>query len=230
MPVKKYTVSLLFFSMLFSASVFASEMPSLNYPASDVRGVGDMRRASATGGRNSSAFFPRYLGTQKKELLRDFPKTYIAYHIWDIEKQNKINVFRATYREMASKLWAAYMFEDKVVSGYALVSPLFLTTYQDGVFDNEPFFQQLYQLPQAPQWLNLNLPPGYTLRLYRAPHASQVEVYGILETPRGIKALVLETFFPQELESWLKPQIKQYLKDLILSFELSYERYIPAGN
>ena len=216
--------------MLFSASVFASELPFLNYPLADERGVGDLRRNLAVGGRYSTAFFPRYLGTPQKEFLQDFPKTHIPYEIWDIEKQNKINIFRATYRERASKFWVAYMLEDSVVSGYALVSPLFLTTYQDGVFDNEPFFQQLYQLPQVPQWLNLNLPSGYTLRLYRAPHVSQVEVYGILETPRGIRALVLETFFPQELESWLKPQIKQYLIDLILSFEVSYRRYIPAGN
>lgn len=195
--------------------------PVVSYEIENYRAVGDFGNTDpALPAWISTAYLQRNLGKSIHAQRQDFQK----HNRHSVQSMKQINL-KQNYKmlEIHNQSafyfrpdWAGYLYKNDVITGYFLIEPLVIHDSQRDSFESQPFFQLIYQQPQASDWLPLDLPEGCLFTLYKVPHAAdQIEIYGILEIPGGYKALILEAFFPGSLSPQVKPWMQQQLNAMI---------------
>jgi len=213
---------------------YAQVQPLIQYPLPNDRLIGDIGGGDVTiaNSRTTGGYLDRNLGKAVREQWLDLVyasqnrgNALVSFKRRSLQQRYQMIEMNNSGAETHHN-WAGYLFQQDTITGYVLIEPIPIQ-YPDHpaeTFDNEPFFQQVYQQPQTPGWLSLQLPEGgYTFNFYKVPHAAdQVEIYGILETPNGYKALMLEAFFPAGLSPQLKPWMQQHLNAMIQDIKRYY--------
>lgn len=230
MSLKNKTLLLLCAWVLTLQTGYAQVQPLIQYPLENDRLVGDIGSGDVTiaNSRTTSGHSRRDLGKSVREQWDDLTDAFqnrkgnslVSFKRRPLQHKYQMIEMNHSDSYYTEHNWAGYLFQQgtDTITGYVLVEPVFIQ-FPDNptdTFDNEPFFQQVYQQPQVPDWLNLQLPEGYTFSFYQVPQTAEyIEIYGILEAPYGYKAMALEAFFPEVLSPQLKPWMQQHLNAVI---------------
>ena len=211
--------------LMWGLSLAADEMPTIQFE----RYFGDppRHRGSAVPVHTLVATFPRILGKNQGEILQilDIPgdprTTFTIQHLEKAQHLLIVDSFEDPAAQTAFIYRAIYPLNGDRSIGYCLFD------YMDfgKRFQNDPVILQIKNLAKNQNYLQgeFVIPENSTLTIYEAPHTDYIERYAIFEMVEGEKALMLDAFYPKDLEETLKPYVLLALNQNMKEFA-RYER------
>ena len=175
----------------------------------------------------TGGLYNRLLGKTKHEIKPKIKEPQDTHdHLTDtikLKKHFSLMIYDYISEDVGlpDKNRAIYLLEHNNSIGYCLLDYIHFKRGDDDNFENEPVILQIKALPINPTYLQneLTIPAGATLRFYEAPHDTLIERYAILTTPSGQDSgIMLDAFYPKELEETFKPYIIEALNINMASF------------
>jgi len=230
---KKFKTNMLFVLMALCLAGSAAAQPSIHFEGK----LGE-DFSMAGGGSDGTHWeilphtfssIKRHLGKKMPEIVKIqyFPKTGLGIYEKNTRKVQKQTLLNITYHHKdenglkgSLSSLATYIIGAKNLSeGYCLIHPMDITEFM-----TDPFVQSIQALPENPNYLSDKIvnphPDLLTIRFYEKEHPEFIERYGVMSVQRKdlntwVHALLLDAYYPKNLEAELQPDMLQALNTFI---------------
>lgn len=213
----KRTIITLSFILCLITSVNGQNLiePIVKYPNNpytpEDRVIGDPSLLQSEGGGSNVAigFFNRNLNKNKSALARDIK--YYKPHIIEKTNYNIIRFYDTRSFWLQSIVGIYILNKQDIIVGYCLIGKIG-NLKRENILSNSPIIAQMKSLNHNNSYLqnDLIIPSNVTVNFYEQEHDTFIERYCFAEDSK-YEALILEAFYPKELEYDLVLYIKQVL-------------------